>query len=151
GARPGQASDQPVTMHSAGHRPPALIAAGIVTLVGSVPVLLVCGFNALFALVAPDSYAQILSDSAFLSDSLDQLGMSADSFVQIVAIFCSVAAVASVLGIIASAALLLNRRWGLWSLRILAFFTIAIGLLGFPVGLLWSAAAVAVVVLLFRP
>src|SRR5690625_4092064 len=132
-------------------RPQPAVAAGIITLGGAVPVLLVCGINALYAILAADSYANLLRDSAFLSDSLDSIGVSATSFVQLVAVFSSIASIASVLAIIAAICLLLHQRWSLWLLRILTMITIVFGVLGFPIGLVWAAAAVAVLILLFRP
>lgn len=156
---PGQISAQPETagQHagapsgSVARRPQPVVAAGIVALVGAVPVALVCGINALYAILAADSYTRILRDSAFLRDSLESIGMDATSFVQVVAVFCSIATVASVLAIVAATGLLLNQRWSLWMMRILTMFTIVFGLLGFPIGLVWVAAAVAVLILLFRP
>jgi len=136
---------------SVAQRPQPAVAAGIITLVGAVPVLLVCGINALYAILAADSYANLLRDSAFLSDSLDSIGVSATSFVQLVAVFSSIASIASVLAIIAAICLLLHQRWSLWLLRILTMITIVFGVLGFPIGLVWAAAAVAVLILLFRP
>lgn len=156
---PGQIGAQPETagQHagapsgSVARRLQPVVAAGIVALVGAVPVALVCGINALYAILAADSYTRILRDSAFLRDSLESIGMDATSFVQVVAVFCSIATVASVLAIVAATGLLLNQRWSLWMMRILTMFTIVFGLLGFPIGLVWVAAAVAVLILLFRP
>lgn len=147
----GQDSGGPGRSGRVAQRPQPAVAAAIVTLVGAVPVLLVCGINALYAILAADSYASLLRDSAFLSDSLDSIGVSATSFVQLVAVFSSIASIASVLAIIAAICLLLHQRWSLWLLRILTMFTIVFGVLGFPIGLVWTAAAVAVLILLFRP
>ena len=129
------------------HRPPAVLAAGLVTVIGS---SLVGGLSALYLVVygfARDEYVQIVKDGPaadwFSAAELDD-GMRAAFW------GCLVMLPLAAAGLAAGLSLLARLPAGRAATLALAWITAAGGVVLVPFGLLGTGAAVAVIVLLNR-
>ncbi len=129
------------------HRPPAVLAAGLVTMVGS---SLVGGLSALYLLVygfARDEYVQLVTNGPaadwFSAAELED-GMRAAFWA------CLVMLPLAAAGLAAGLSLLARRPVGRAATLALAWITAAGGVVLVPFGLLGTGAAVAVIVLLNR-
>jgi hypothetical protein len=129
------------------HRPPAVLAAGLVTVIGS---SLVCGLSALYLVIygfARDEYIQIVKSGPaadwFSAAELED-GMQAAFWGCLVMLPLAAAGIAAGLSLLA--------RWpaGRAATLALAWVTAAGGVVLVPFGLLGTGAAVAVIVLLNR-
>jgi hypothetical protein len=128
-------------------RPPAVLAAGLVTVIGST---LVGGLSALYLVVygfARDEYVQIVKDGPFAdwftAAELED-GMRAAFWA------CLVMLPLAVAGLAAGLSLLARQPAGRVATLALAWITAAGGVVLIPFGLLGTGAAVAVIVLLNR-
>ena len=129
------------------HRPRAVLAAGLVTVIGS---SLVGGLSALYLLIygfARDEYVQLVKNGAFADwFSAGELedGMRAAFWA------CLVMLPLAVAGLAAGLSLLARLPAGRAATLALAWITAAGGVVLIPFGLLGTGAAVAVIVLLNR-
>ncbi len=137
---------------SAPQRPKAALIASLITLAAAVPVALICAINAIAYLAAPDTYVNLINDQPLLRESgvLGDLGMTAASFARVIFAACLVGALLALAAIATAATLLRRSSGGRLTMLTLAGLTLAISIVGFPVGLPWTAAAIAVIVCLQR-
>lgn len=133
-------------------RPKSVLYACWATIGLSALVAFVCGVNAVAYLVSPDSYASLIEDQPLLRDSgvLEQLGTDVAGFAQLIGTVCAVATVLAVFGIASAIYALTGKPAGRMALLVISWITLAASVLAFPVGLPWTAAAIAVVVVLLR-
>jgi hypothetical protein len=129
------------------HRPPAVLAAGLVTMIGST---LVGGLSALYLLVygfARDEYVQVAKDGPF-ADWFTTAEL--EDGMRIAFWACLVMLPLAVAGLAAGLSLLARLPAGRPATLALAWITAAAGVVLIPLGLLGTGAAVAVILLLNR-
>ncbi len=128
-------------------RPRAVLAAGLVTVIGS---SLVGGLAAVYLLVyglAGDEYVRVVQDSPFADTfSADEI----QDRMQAAFWGCLVALPLAITGLGAGLSLLARLRVGRVATLALSWITAAVGIVTLPPGLLATGAAVAVIVLLNR-
>lgn len=134
-----------------GPQPKAVLGAGLVALIMSAMVALVSGMNAVFYAVAPDAYVRLFNDNPLMRDTVSQAGMTAAELARALFIGCSIALIFSLAAIVAAGATLAGKRLGRNVLVGLTVVTVPISIVAFPVGLVWTAGAIATLVLLKRP
>lgn len=136
----------------AGPRMPGqVLTAGLIALLGSGLVMLICGINALLYSVSKQDYIQMMRDNPLIADAVESSGMTAAGLAEAMFIACCICTVLGVAGAIAAGATLLRARWGRIALLTLSVITAGISLVVPPFGLLMTALAVATIVLLRRP
>jgi len=129
------------------HRPRAVLAAGLVTVIGS---SLVGGFAAIYLLVygfARDEYVALVQDGPF-SDMYSAAEL--DTAMRTAFWACLVMLPLAAAGLAAGISLLARLRVGRAATLALAWITAAVGVVLVPFGLLGTGAAVAVIILLNR-
>ena len=129
------------------HRPPAVLAAGLVTVIGST---LVGGLSALYLVIygfARDEYVQLVKDGPFAD--LYSAG-EIDSAMRAAFWGCLAMLPLAAAGLAAGLSLLARLPVGRAATLALAWITAAGGVVLVPFGLLGTGAAVAVIVLLNR-
>lgn len=132
-------------------RPGSILGAGLTALIMSALVAFVCGVNALGYVLAKDEYVRVITEHAMMKDVVRQAGMTPAAFAHVVFVGCLIAAVVALLAVAAAGATLAGNRAGHIALLGLTILTLPVSVAVFPVGLVWTAAAVAVLVLLRRP
>lgn len=152
---PAPAPESPDTGQPAGTKPKApraVVVAGTLMIGGSALVAFVCGINAIGYLAAHQTYVGLIEDQPTLRDSgvLAELNMTAAQFARLIFIGCAISTVLAVAGIIAAAAMWQRRPSARIAAIVLSGLTLALSVVGFPVGLPWTAAAIAVIVCLSR-
>ena len=148
--QPGTAAsvvETPTPTVRATRRPGAVLAAGLVTVIGSA---LAGGFAGLYVLiysVARDDYVQMVKDGPFADwYSPGEL----DDALRIAFWACLVILPLALAGLAAGISLLARLRVGRAATLALSWITAAVGVVLIPFGLLGTGAAVAVIVLLNR-
>lgn len=131
-------------------RPNSVIAAGLIALIMSSLVVVVCGLNALAYLVDRSEYVRLLTESPLMKDTVDQLGMSPARLAELLFIGCSVAAALALTAVAATGAMVAGMTLGRIALISLTFVMLPVSVLAFPVGWLWTAGGVVTLVLLQR-
>jgi len=129
------------------HRPRAVLAAGLVTVIGS---SLVGGFAALYLLIygfARDEYVTLVQDGPF-SDMYTAAEL--DTAMRTAFWACLLMLPLAAAGLAAGISLLARLRVGRVATLALAWITVAVGVVLVPFGLLGTGAAVAVIILLNR-
>ena len=132
-------------------RPNSVLGAGLITLIMSSIVAIVCGINALAYLAAKSEYVRLLSENPLMRDTVREMGMSPADLARALFIGCAIAATVALAAIAAAGATLAGNRSGRSVLVMLAILTLPISVAAFPVGLMWTAGAIATLVLLKRP
>ena len=117
----------------------------------SVLVALACGINALAYAIAKDDYARLRAHHTLMKDTVTEIGMSLASLARSIFIGCSIAAVFALAAIAAAGATLAGKQAGRTAFVDLSFITLPISVIAFPIELVWTAAAIATLVLLTRP
>jgi hypothetical protein len=129
------------------HRPRAVLAAGLVTVIGS---SLVGGLSALYLVIygfARDEYVQLVKDGPFAD--LYSAG-EIDTAMRAAFWACVVMLPLAAAGLAAGLSLLARLPVGRAATLALAWITAAVGVVMVPFGLLGTGAAVAVIILLNR-
>lgn len=133
-------------------RPRSIVIAVVVTSVMAGLVGLVSGANALLYLLSPSEYTQLLLEQPMLQEQriLEQLGMSGSELSRLIfigAVVCAVLAAAA----IGTALLMLRRipaaRIGF---TVVTGLAIALSVIAFPLGLIWAAGEIFVLVQVYR-
>ena len=134
-------------------RPTPVLVAALVAVCASGLVALVCGVNAIAYLVAPDAYVTLLEEQPVLRDSgvLADLGMSVPTFAAVIFAVCAAITILALAAIAAAILVIRGSKAGRIALVVLSAVTVAFSIVAFPVGLPWTAAAITVIVCLFRP
>ncbi|MEO6471169.1 MAG: hypothetical protein ABIR57_04845 [Aeromicrobium sp.] len=132
-------------------RPQPVLASGLIALIMSALVAFVSGGNALFYIAAKSEYIRILSDNPFMKDTVRQIGTTPTELARAMFIGCSIAVVLSLFAVAAAGATLARSRIGRILLIVLTFITVPVSVAAFPLGLVWTAGAIATLVLLRRP
>lgn len=131
--------------------PQSVTIAAWTGLIGS---LVVTGFCALmllaFAIIGGD-YDRVLRESKRTADMVRDSNMDVDTIFRLATIIVAVLFVLGVVGLIASVALLAGRREGGASLLVMAAISCVVSLVGFPIGIPWTVAAIVVIVQLRKP
>ena len=129
------------------HRPRAVLAAGLVTVIGS---SLVGGLSALYLVIyafARDEYVQVVKDGPF-ADVYSPAEL--DNALQAAFWACLVLVPLAAAGLAAGLSLLARLPVGRAATLALSWVTAAVGVVLVPFGLLGTGAAVAVIILLNR-
>ena len=139
--------ETPIAPAPTTHRPRAVLAAGLVTVIGS---SLVGGLSAIYLLIygfARDEYVQVVKDGPF-SDiySPGELDTALRAAFWATLVLIPLAAA----GLAAGISLLARQRVGRAATLALSWLTAAVGVVLVPFGLLGTGAAVAVIILLNR-
>jgi len=125
-------------------RPGGVTAAGVVTLVFSALATLICGVVSVAFLVARKSFEEGVVSAA------GSMSVSEASFVSSLLGWYFVACtVLSIVALVLAIQLLRDRHRVRVPLVVLSVLTVLLGIITFPLGLFWSAAAIAVIILLF--
>jgi hypothetical protein len=131
--------------------PQPITIAAWTGLIGS---LIVTGFCALmlfaFAVIGGD-YDRVLRESKRTADMVRDSGMDVDTLFRVSTIVVAVLFVLGVAGLIASIALLSGRREGGTALLVMAAISCVVSIVGFPVGVPWTVAAIVAIVQLRKP
>lgn len=136
---------------SAAQRPTAVLVAGLITIVMSALVLVVCGVNAVVYFLSPSAYIEVIESEPMIQDTIPaELDMTAATFAQIIAVVCAVLALLSVCAIVAAVMTLRRVPAGRIALIVLSAVAAVVSVFAFPVGLPWTAAAIAAIVVLTR-
>lgn len=117
----------------------------------SVLVAVLCGINALTYAIAKDDYVRLLTHHPLMKDTVTEIGMSPASLARSIFIGCSIAAVFVLAAIAAAGATLAGKQAGRTAFVVLSFITLPTSVIAFPIELVWTAAAIATLVLLKRP
>lgn len=150
-ARPDQAMPSGVAAPTRRTLPQPVTVAAWTGLIGS---LIVAGVSALelFVLVLfRDDYRQAMTDSKFMADLVRQSDMDLDTLIRVATIAAAVLLVLGVAGLLASIALLTGRREGGIALLVMAAISCVVSIVGFPIGVPWTVAAIVVIVQLRKP
>lgn len=132
-------------------RPKAVLGAGLIALVMSSMVGFVTGIYVLGYLLSKGEYARLFAENPLLQDTMREVGMSSAELARAMFIGCAIAVVLALAAVAAAGATLAGMRSGRAVLVILTILTVPISIAAFPVGLMWTAAAVVTLVLLRRP
>ena len=132
-------------------QPKAVLGAGLVALILSAMVAIVCGMNAVVYAVAPDEYVRLFRENPLMQDTVRQAGMSPAELARALFIACSIALIFSLAAVAAAGATLAGKRVGRNALVGLTVVTVPISIVAFPVGLVWTAGLIVTLVLLRRP
>lgn len=132
-------------------RPKAVLGAGLIALIMSSMVALVSGINAFAYVLAKAEYVRLLSDNPLMQDTVREIGMTPTELARALFIGCTIATIAAIAAAAAAGATLAGSRTGRSVLVILAILTLPVSMAAFPVGLMWTAGAIATLVLLRRP
>ncbi len=126
-------------------RPGSVTAAAIVTLVMSTLAALGALLVTLAYLFARDDF----SDGIASNEAFSGPGVDADDIATVFFVLCLLIMVLASVAIFIAIRLLRGSAKGRVPLVVLSAITILIGILTLPLGLLWSAAAIAVIILCF--
>ena len=131
--------------------PQPVTVAAWTGLIGSLIVTAVSALELVVLVAMRDTYRQAIRDSNFMTDLVRQSDMDIDTLIRISTIIAAVLLVLGVVGLLASIALLAGRREGGITLLVMASISCVVSILGFPIGLPWTAAAIVVIVQLRKP
>jgi hypothetical protein len=143
GAPYGQGYGQPPRPGIPDRRPGGVTAAAVITLVGASLALVGGLIVSLFFLLARDSFED------GVGDGLDASGSELSFVTSFLGWFFVAATVLAAVAIVLAIQLLRDRQRVRVPLVVLSAVTTLMGILTFPLGLLWSAAAITVIILLF--
>ena len=131
--------------------PQPLTIAAWTGLIGSLIVTGVCAVELAVLLFLKDDYRQAIGDSKFMTDLVRQSGTDLDTLIRVSTIASAVLVVLGIVGLLASIALLTGRREGGIALLVMAAISCAVSIVGFPIGVPWTVAAIIVIVQLRKP
>ena len=117
----------------------------------SVLVAVLCGINAPAYAIAKVDYVRLHAHHPLLKDTVTVIVMSPASLARSIFIDCSIAAVFALAAIAPAGATLAGKQAGHTAFVVLSFITLMISVIAFPIELVWTAAAIATLVLLKRP
>ena len=125
-------------------RPTGVTAAAVITLVGAGLAALIGGLISLAFLLARDSFEE------GVAEELDGLSAADQSLItSVVGWYCIACTILALIAIVLAILLLRDRHRVRVPLVVMSAITAVLGLVSFPFGLLWSAAAISVIILLF--
>ena len=102
-------------------------------------------------MIAKHDYVRLLAHHTLMKDTVTEIGMSPASLDRSIFIGSSIAAVFALAAIAAAGATLAGKQAGRTAFVVLSFITLPISVTAFPIELVWTAAAIATLVLLKRP
>lgn len=130
-------------------RPGIVTAALLLTLLSSGLVMVFGALTFLVATLMRDTYIETLNEPGMVSDLLRQSEISPEQAVSVVAIAAALWVILSVAGLSAAIYGFSRRPSARVLLIVMSFITVAVSLIFVPLGLLWTIAAVVVLVQLF--
>jgi len=150
---PVSAPQQAVISATRAPIPKPVLIAGLIALIMSSLVAVGAGIGALAYAVAGNEMVRLLllTEDPTLKEQVREFGLSPADLVRGVVIVCTVLTIVALAAVAAAGATLAGKRAGRTLLVILTILTLPITFAAFPFGVMWTAGAIATLVLLKRP